>query len=289
MGGQTYDFTSRSIRTQTYASQSFADTFGQQSLGEMHNSMNPMEIKLRECRDSEVHPNSIPIIFGLDGTGSMDYIPKHMVVNGLPTLVSNLHQKGVPDAAILFMVLGDSQGRPMYKQWDKAPLQIGQFESGDKELDLWLTRSWIEGGGWGNGGESYAWAWWFAANRVVSDAWEKRKEKGFIFTVGDDKCLDIAPEEFKRVLNITHEFATKEDLYKAASERWNVYHFCLDRNQQACASWQKFMGENCIQVHNHEDIPNLIADIIAGVNKNETKTVLDPYLNKPERDGKITL
>lgn len=285
MGGTLYNHNSRSLRTNQYLSQNFNQTFTQQSEGKIHNSMDPREIRLRESRDSDVHPETVPIIFALDGTGSMDFIPKHMIGHGLPTLISNLEERGVKDPAILFMVIGDSKGRD--GRGDDAPLQVGQFESGDKELDMWLTRSWIEGGGWGNDGESYGWSWWFAANRCITDAWEKRGMKGFLFTVGDEKCHHIDGNEFQRVLGITHEFASREDLYKKASEKWNVFHICLERGgSDVYKDWRSFIGENCILVKDHEAIPEVIAKIIGERVVSKSDVTVD---TKKSSDIKITL
>lgn len=255
MGGTAYNFSSRSARTEIYKKQSFDQKFEQQSKGEMHESMDPKKALLREARDSEVHPLSLPIILGLDITGSMQHIPNDLIEEGLPSLVSNLHEKGLADPAILFMGLGDSR-------CDRAPLQVGQFESGDSELDMWLTRTWIEQGGGGNGGESYAWAWWFAANRCKTDHYEKRDKRGFIFTIGDDNCHDIGKSEFEEVLGIAHESMSAAELFQQARKQWHVYHLCLNRGA-GCAKWKEFMGEHAISVNDYKDIPNIIANFIA--------------------------
>lgn len=255
MGGTAYNFSSRSARTDVYKKQSIDQKFEQQRVGHIHESMDPKKALLREARDSEVHPLSMPLILGLDVTGSMGYIPNELIEDGLPNLVSNLHKKGVADPAIMFVGLGDSR-------CDRAPLQVGQFESGDSELDMWLTRTWLEGGGGGNGGESYAWAWWFAANRCKTDHYEKRGKRGFIFTIGDDNCHDITKSEFEEVLGITHEGMSAAELFQQARKQWHVYHLCLNRGA-GCQEWKKFMGEHAISVDNYKDIPDIIANFIA--------------------------
>lgn len=278
MGSTLYNFSDRSARTKVYQSQSFEQTFTQQAKRCVHEKMDPKTALVRESRDSKTHPNSLPIIVGLDVTGSMDYIPKQLITNGLPNLVSSLQEKGIHDAAILFMGIGDSRAN------DRGPLQVGQFESGDAELDMDLTRTWVEGGGGGNSGESYAWAWWFAAKRCVTDAWEKRKQKGFIFTIGDDNCHDILQREFMEVLGITHETVTKEQLYKLASEKWNVYHINMEGRDVSGDDFKAFMGENLIQVKNHEDIPSVIARIISGHAKTAVTPVTDAHHEGNESD-----
>jgi len=252
MGYSQYNFNDRSARTTTFMSKSFGETFKQR---EIHESMDPKKALIREARDSEANPLSIPIILGLDVTGSMGYIPHHLIKEGLPKLVSSLKERGIKSPAILFAAVGDSR-------CDKAPFQVGQFESGDSELDMWLTRTWPEGGGGGNGGESYGWAWWFAAKRCVTDAWEKRKQKGFIFTIGDDNCHSISSSEFSEVLGITNETMSVEEIYKQASEKWNVYHINMKGRGGSADFFRKFMGENLLEAVTETEIPELIAKTV---------------------------
>ena len=76
---------------------------------------------------------------------------------------------------------------------DSCPLQVGQFESGDVELDMWLTRTFLEKGGGGNNGESYGLAWFMANNFIRTDAKDKRQQKGFVLTIGDEPVLHNYP------------------------------------------------------------------------------------------------
>lgn len=281
MGGPAYNHQSRSVRTAMFAKQSFDDTFEQQRKKRMHESMDPRKAMLRESRDSEVHPLSLPILFGLDITGSMQDIPHHLVKDGLPDMIKKLMERGVDSPAILFAGIGDSKN-------DRCPFQVGQFESGDAELDLWLTRTYIEGDGGGNGGESYLWAWYFAAKHCVTDAWEKRGQKGFIFTVGNEPCHpEITSSEFRDVMGLENqETTTKQQLYNDAKEKWNIFHVCVNNRPDACPSWKEFLGDNALVVTDYRDIPNLVADTIAKhVKKELTSSKPD---SKPE-DIKITL
>jgi len=150
MGHSSYSYSDREIRSKSLGydtvTKATADTvFKQNKLGMIHEEMKPSKALLRESRDSETHPNSVPIVVALDETGSMGDIPIHMVKEGLPKMVSKIIQNGVPDPQILFLGIGDHE-------CDSAPLQVGQFESGDAELDLWLTRTWNERGGGANAG-----------------------------------------------------------------------------------------------------------------------------------------
>jgi hypothetical protein len=147
MGSSTYSYSDRSSRAKSsgYYDKPASDVFTQSKKREIHESMDPKKITLRECRDSEAHPFTVPIVLTLDVTGSMHDIPKDLIKDGLPSMMSSMIQNGVKDASLLFLAVGDHE-------CDKAPLQVGQFESGDSELDLWLTRTWLEGGGGANAG-----------------------------------------------------------------------------------------------------------------------------------------
>lgn len=147
MGYTSYSTDSRSARAATrgYATKSANDIFEQNKERKIHESMDPKKAKLRESMDSEIHPLSVPIILGLDVTGSMLDVPVYLIREGLPKMMSNIIERGIKDPQVLFLAIGDAET-------DYFPLQVGQFESGDEELDLWLTRTYLEGHGGGNGG-----------------------------------------------------------------------------------------------------------------------------------------
>jgi len=69
---------------------------------------------------------------------------------------------------------------------DRAPLQVGQFESTAELMDQWLTWSFLEGGGGGSFEESYELALYFLAQHTEMDCWVKRRKKGYVFMTGDE-------------------------------------------------------------------------------------------------------
>jgi hypothetical protein len=144
-----------------------------------HPLMNPKGVLVRECRDSAEHPASLGIVFALDVTGSMGEIPKRLATEALPRFMKVLGDCNIADPQILFLALGDAT-------CDRAPLQVGQFETTAELMDQWLTRSFLEGGGGGNKHESYELALYFLAEHTVLDSWEKRKKKGYVFMTGDE-------------------------------------------------------------------------------------------------------
>ena len=188
MGNSSYSYSARSARSDAkgFYKKSMDEVFTQQKERKIHESMSPKGVAKREARDSETHPNTVPVILNLDVTGSMMTIPDFLVKDGLPKMMGGLIQNGIPDATLLFTAIGDHE-------CDRFPLQIGQFESGDEELDLWLTRTYLEKGGGGNAGESYLLAYYFAAFHTDIDAYSKRGQRGFLFTVGDEPGLKSLP------------------------------------------------------------------------------------------------
>lgn len=276
MGASSYSLKSRLHRSTTmgFTTNSVNENFTQNKVRRIHESMDPKGAKIREARDSEAHPNSVPIILALDLTGSMGNIPQHLVQEGLPKMMDRMIQRGVTDPALLFIGVGDTQT-------DQYPLQVGQFESGDLELDTWLTRTYLEGGGGGNEGESYLLAWYYAANHTVTDAWEKRNKKGFLFTCGDEPSLTSLPRNaIEHLMGSAQAGYSDKELLDLVKEKWNVYHLHImqgNRGQSSFGYWKQLLGDNCIQVNDYKDVSIIIADIVT----KETLSSFDGQATKP--------
>ena len=241
--------------------------------------MSPYNISVRESRDSAEHPNSVAIAIALDTTGSMGSIPNYLVKNGLPLLVSNIIQKGITDPQILFMGVGDHE-------CDSAPLQVGQYESSDELLDKWLTTVYLEGGGGGNAGESYLLAWYFAGYKTSIDCFEKRGQKGFLFTIGDELTLKSLPKNKIQHLMGDGQFEdfTAEQLLDKARETYHVFHVHMTNTgsgsrQYVQDGWKQLMSDSLIIAHRSEDVANLIADKVIEIQKNYVSS-MTPIVNQ---------
>lgn len=274
MGNSSYSTENRTLRSEklNYRTASASTLFTQTEKRTMHDLMNPRGVLYRECRDSALHPNATPIQFQLDVTGSMGHIPLQMIRDGLPTLMRALIQNGVPDAALMFGAIGDHIS-------DRCPLQVGQFESGDAELDMWLTRTYLEGNGGSNAGESYLLAWYFAANHVKTDAFEKRGQKGFVFTIGDEPCLRTLPmTAVKAIMGDTavgQSTYTMEELLEAAQKENHVFHINLNHGRRTCdPMWKELLGQNLIEIEDHTLVSRIISDIV--LSHMETHTMVKP-------------
>jgi len=262
MGSGSYSSSARELRafSMGYDSKPAEEIFTQEAI---NNGMNPQGINVRESRDSEEHPNSLAIILALDVTGSMGTVPHYLVKNGLPEIMSNIIDGGIKDPQVLFMGIGDHE-------CDSSPLQVGQFESNDELLDKWLTDLFLEGRGGGNYGESYMLAWYFAEKHTSIDCLEKRNEKGFLFTIGDEPVLKSIPKSSLKEIMGEGQYDESMDslvLLERAREKYHVFHINIRQTasgsrQDVIDGWKQLMGDNLIIAERREDVARLIADTI---------------------------
>lgn len=271
MGSGYYSFDDRSVRARSlgYHTKSVHQTFTSRNMKE---EMNPSGVTVRESRDSAEHPNSLAIVIALDLTGSMGAIPLHLVREGLPNIMKNIIEGGVKDPQVLFLGVGDHEV-------DDCPLQIGQFESSDELLDKWLTSTYLEGGGGGNYGESYLLAWYFAGLKTSIDCFEKRGQKGFLFTIGDEPTLKSLPKDsLTRIMgNGQHTNYTATELLEKARESYHVKHLHISeasngKKRDVIDGWRQLMGDDLIIVQNHKDVSDIISSIITTMS---SKTAVD--------------
>ena len=262
MGYGKYSYNSHKglISKKGYDSKSTAEIFKNKSI---NSAMSPDGVTLRESRDSDEHPNSVPIVLALDVTGSMGSIPHFLVKEGLPHMMDKIIQNGVADPQVLFLGIGDHE-------CDSAPLQVGQFESSDDLLDHWLSELWIESGGGGNAGESYHLAWFFASRYCSMDRLDKRNKKGILFTVGDEPVLKTLPAYAQERIMGPGQYSdmTAAELLDKAREKFDVYHLHIMQGHNGARTevqngWKELMGDHVIMVQNREDTAQIIADKVA--------------------------
>lgn len=251
MGGSQYNVRSAVNTAASYSGQSYNDTFKQTIEKKIHESMDPKGISLRESRDSDIHPVSFPIIIALDLTGSMLAIPKQFIDGELVHIVSSLIQAGISNPQVLFLGIGDAE-------CDKAPLQIGQFESGDSEMNMWLERVWPEGGGGGNAGESYNLAWFFAGFHTQHDHMDKRKSKGLLITIGDEPTLMDIPLYYLKYNDFGNPQGPKvstQDCIKSAENLYKLLHIHVNHADNRKTNIGNFIGmSNLVNVKTTREI-----------------------------------
>ena len=184
----------------------------------IHKDLNPYKV-VRECCDSDEHPNTIPVIIGLDVTGSMGRACIKTAQN-LNTIITSLYDK-FDDIEFMIMGIGDLA-------YDYAPIQASQFES-DVRIAEHLDKVYMEHGGGGNGFESYTAAWYFGLHHTKLDCW-KRGKKGIIITMGDEPLNPYLPKyPLEKITgdNLEADVETK-DLYELTKEKFDIYHIAID-------------------------------------------------------------
>lgn len=250
------------------------DIVGNHSAQEMFKSRNldkmldPKNVR-RECRDSEDHPNSKPVILALDVTGSMgDGSVK--VAKSLNSIMTDLYNS-IEDVEFMIMGIGD-----LY--CDAAPIQASQFES-DIRIAEQLDKIYFEGGGGGNGFESYTAAWYFGLYNCDLDCW-KRGKKGTIITIGDEYLNPYLPKNALATSlgGIGKDTQTETgQLYEAVVEKYNIYHIALDDvstsyNRYKDSITQTFgnLLQDNLYVSTLDSLPAIITEIIKKSNSDET-------------------
>lgn len=195
---------------------------------------------IRESRDSEDSPEATPIIIGFDVTASMGYLAGELAKNSVNKFVRTiLETKTVKNPQVLCAAIGDCKS-------DRAPLQVTQFES-DIRIIRELLDMFLEGGGGGNNGESYNLLWYFADKHTRTDCFEKRGEKGFLVTIGDDNCHpDLSVSEIQRVFDDKVNYPmTNEELIRRVKMKYNIIHIHIENeeasNDRVFDNWNKIL------------------------------------------------
>ena len=269
MGGGGYSKSTRAVYVSHVVNKTqdeiFQNTYETREVFKKKSKMTPHNLGIREARDSEEHPVSIPVIIALDVTGSMGRIPEKIIKNDLTIIMNTIINAGIEHTQIMFMAIGD------HLQYDNSPLQVGQFESSDELMHKWLEEIDIEHGGGGNSKESYHLAWLVAGYHVETDHFQKRGKKGYLFTIGDEGLYDEDESKaIKDLIGTPGEIWKTKDILKKAQEQFNVYHIHTDDGsypskgwgKKVIKQWKEYLGENVFITENYHGIAPKIADII---------------------------
>lgn len=246
-----------------YSKKSTNAIFKSNTTRRVADDMNPYGLTFRESRDSTAHPNSLAIGVFLDVTGSMRNIPEHLIRHKLGSLMDTLLDHGVEDPQVLFAAIGDHIS-------DRAPLQVGQFESGTDELNHCLSSIYLEGGGGGQTMESYLLAWLIAGRHTSIDCFEKRNKKGFIFTMGDEMSWDeVDANRLKAIMGYSEASPiSAKDVLAQAQRMYHVFHIHVNEasyrdDPRIIGYWRDLLGENLLILDDQNAIAELIASTIA--------------------------
>lgn len=253
----------------------YSDTVKKSGTLKVHPTLDPFGVTVRESRDSAEHPESNAIAVMFDVTGSMRTIPVQLQ-QYLPQLLGLLLYKNyIPHPQILFGAIGDAVS-------DQVPLQVGQFES-DNRMDEHLQNLVLEGGGGPYGMESYELALYFVARHTAMDCWEKRKDKGYLFMIGDEMAY---PHVETKAVNqvIDGGLQAKITLSQIIEEVRERYHLFFvipagasgGHNTNVYEFWKKALGEQ--HVLTLEEPKNIAETIALTIGMNEGTIGLDEGL-----------
>lgn len=276
MGGSYYsdsDYKARVTARQTTNTPVFTHqaAVSQGRASGVHPALSPRGVT-RESRDSDAHPVALPIAVLMDTSGSMREVPAI-----LEKSLSRLMGIFLDDKSSGKRYLGDAYPAVMVGALDNysstgpdnGTLQVGQFESGI-EIDNDLERILLTGMGGDPIHESYELALYFMARHTVTDHWEKRGRKGYLFIVGDEISFQQAVADQIRAV-IGDEADSDVQLSKIMAEvleRWNTF-FVLPKmthnwdNQSVLGFWRRLLGENVLTLEDPSKLAELIAATVA--------------------------
>ena len=230
----------------------------------LDSALDPKNV-IRECCDSEEHPNTLPVILALDVTGSMNDVSVE-IAKKFNIIMTKLYED-ITDVEFMIMGIGDLV-------YDDSPIQISQFES-DIRIAEQLDKLWFENGGGGNDYESYTAAWYMGSRHTKIDC-NKRCKKGIIITIGDERLNPYLPKnqlEYITGDKLQRDIETKE-LYHETSNKFNIYHLDVDHRYHYDAdniksSFMSYLDENHFKVVNLNNIVDEIITIIKNEATNE--------------------
>ena len=238
--------------------------------------LDPRTFKVRESRDSVDNPQSTPIIVALDVTGSMNPISDKIAREGLGILFNEiLSRKPVTNPHLMFMGFGDVAAR------DPAPLQVSQFEADNRIVDQ-LTDIWLVGGG-GNDYESYHLPLYFAAMHTSIDSIEKRKKKGYLFTLGDESVpkSPLTPDHIETVFGYKSQVSLSyKQCLEMASRMYECFHLVTAQGNHGSRffpRWQEEIGQRALLVEDYTKIAEVIVSTIQVMEGDNVAAVVDSW------------
>ncbi|GIJ22287.1 hypothetical protein [Micromonospora lutea] len=246
----------------------------------VHPALDPRGV-VRESRDSAEHPHSTPVAVLFDVTGSMGHVPRVLQAK-LPQLLGLLLRQGYArDPQIMFGAIGDAT-------CDRVPLQVGQFES-DNRMDDDLGRIVLEGGGGGQMRESYELALYFMARHTVTDSWEKRGRRGYLFVIGDELAYpQVKSAEVARLItDDLREDVPLRQIVDEVTRRWDTYYLLpsgshYSGNRKVLDFWRGLLGQQALEL---DDLGAVCETIALTIGLGEQAIDLDQGLQDLDRAG----
>lgn len=200
------------------------------SSSHMSDDLSPIKRKLSTDAKS-------PVVVALDVTGSMGDWSK-IIYDKMPMFFGQIMLQGyLKDPAISFAAVGDAN-------CDRAPLQVCDFARGT-DLDGWLKKLYLEGGGGGTMQESYE----LAAALYAKTSFTAKDAEPIFFFIGDEGFYKrVAAHVAERVLGVDGSI-DGDDAMKKLCEKFEVFlvHKVYGGNDDAItAQWAEAIGRERI-------------------------------------------
>jgi hypothetical protein len=222
-----------------------------------------------------------PIVLSVDGTGSMDVLPK-IFYDKTPLVVGEIiaHEL-LDDPMASISVIGDLG--------DKAPIQIGDFAQ-LRNLDDWFKRAWFEKKGRGNHVEAYELTLFFYARHCdIPNA-----VTPFFIITGDEGFQEtIYASELQRHFGGSeHEDVETADVVKALQRKFKDNVFLVHRrydfdnlNAKIVNQWKRVLGnDHVLDLQTDKSIADVIIGLIAiRTGKRTIEAYLDDLIHARER------
>lgn len=249
-GGSYYDrdVTASSRRTD----RGFSDIAGQKmSRREIDAAILPKARRI-------VSTSKSPLAYAFDDTGSMKNLPK-IIWDKWPMMAGQIvMQKYLKDPSVSLAAIGDVT-------CDKAPLQICDFAS-IRDLDGWLEKLWLEGGGGGQHFESYEFvAYYYARLYEMQNA-----ETPILIFTGDEAFRDrMSADELRKHFGGQHQDVDAKTIFAELKEKFQGNVFLIHRfydgfglDPEIVSMWEDVLGKECV-IRLKSDLA--IADVTLGV------------------------
>lgn len=210
-----------------------------------------------------------PVVCILDVTGSMGNWSK-VIYDKLPLFFGEIEKQGyLEDPAISFAAVGDAN-------CDRSPLQICDF-SQSRELDDYLSRLWLEGGGGGTSDESYE----LMAYYYMFHCSLKRPGRAFMFICGDEGFYPLVSQtQVQKYFGTRPQITDSKALFRRLDEKFKVFllhkKYGIERDDMRIVQqWREVLEEKVLML----DDPKAVIDVMLGAIALTSKTRdMDSYL-----------
>ncbi len=247
MGGGYYERDDNS-----YSNDNYSEAQVQIAKDDLHPDLNPKNFQDESLKSA----GRTPIVFAVDVTGSMGEWVK-IIYEKFPMFYGQLNMREYAfDPTVSFCAIGDAE-------CSKVPLQISNFSSG-LDIDLNITKLFLEGGGGGNLRESYELAAYFYLEKCILNF----HEFPFLFITGDEAFFNEVT-----IKNVQKTFGNKisqnmnsREVFKTLKDKFNIFHlrkkFDDDNKEKGMyRQWSDTLGhERVLQV----TCPKACIDVILG-------------------------